>query len=128
MAALGWLMNLDFAASGADAPAVVEPTTPDGGGRGAKGRGRYPRRVIIGGRVYWVKNAEEERRLLADYIASLEAHKARLEERKAPETSVAKARVAIVRAERRLEKVDDREARWHAKLKDEDEEILLLLH
>ena len=122
---LGWALNLGFAGSGAAAPVVVETST--GGGIG-KRRSKYPRRVLIGGNLVWVRSASEERELIAQYIARLEAQAERLTEQQAPPAKVARARVAIVKAARRLEKVDDREAQWLARLQDEDEEILLLLH
>lgn len=109
---------------------VEASATPDGGGRGAKSRrkSKYPRRISIGDRLVWVKSAEEERELLAQYVAKLEAEKARLEAKNAPKRQIAQAKVAVVRARRRIERVDDWEAAWLERLRQEDEEILLLLH
>ncbi len=90
-----------------------------GGGRGRK---KYPRRVLIGDRLFRVANAEEERRLLREYLASLKAKAER------PQTEVARRKVLVKvrRTERRIESVDKRADEWLARLRAEDEEILLL--
>ncbi len=104
-----------------------------GGGKfkGKRGRDRYPRRVFIEGKSYWVKNADEERALLAAYQARLEAEKEKLET-VAPTPVVAekvrKAAIKIARVERRIEKTATREAEWLERLRQEDDEILLMVH
>ena len=98
-------------------------------GHGTKARrSKYPRRVSIDGRLVFVQSAEEERRLLAAWVARLEARKLALEVSDAAPAKVAAVRVKLARVERRVAKVDDREAAWHARLQSEDEELLLILH
>lgn len=108
----------------------VASTKPDGapGKRGKGGKRKYPRRIVIEGRVYTVKSAEEERELLRQWQERVEAEALRLALEGAPKQTVAKARVKVVRAQRRVEEADNRESEWIARLMDEDEEILLLLH
>ncbi len=126
MAALGWLLNLDFAAGPSTA---VAPTKRTGGSPSKQRRARrYPRRVSIDGRLVWVRSAEEERALLEQYRARLEAEAERLEAADAPAQTVARAKVRVIRVERRIAKVDNREAEWLARLQEEDEELLLVLH
>ena len=126
---LAWVLNLGFAASPGEAVAEVA-TTPAGGGKGyGRRRSRYPRRVYIEGRLYVVQNAEEERRLLREWQERVEAEALALALEDAPKAEIAKARVKVVRAARRLEQVDDREDDWISRLRREDEEILaVLLH
>lgn len=108
---------------------IVEVARKLGGSSKRRRRSsRYPRRISIDGELHWVRNAEEERALLAAYRARLEREAAALEAEDAPAPKVAAAKVRLVRAERRIEQVDDRRAAWMDKLRREDEEILLLFH
>lgn len=108
---------------------LFAPTAPPGGGRGAKGGAcRYPRRVLIDGVVHWVKSAAEERRLLEAYRARLEREALTLALEEAPKAKVAKARMKVVRAQRRVESVDTREEEWLDRLREEDEIILCTIH
>ena len=101
---------------------------PTGGGRGSKkAKGKYPRKIVIDGVVYYVNSAAEERRLLAQHQAKVEADALMLAVSDAPETVVKKARVKVKRAAARLEAVDTREADWLQRLRDEDEEILMVV-
>lgn len=112
------------------APPVVEDVAPPGGGRGGKKRrtSRYPRRVSIDGVLYWVNSAEEERRLLEEYRARLEREALELALEDAPKAKVAKARMKVVRVQRRVEAVDDRDAAWLDYLREEDEIIISAIH
>lgn len=102
---------------------------PDGApGKGGKRKSKYPRRVYIEGQLYTVKSAEEERELLRQWQERVEAEALRLALEGAPKQTIARAKVKVVRAARRVEEVDNREAEWIARLMDEDEEILILLH
>lgn len=94
-------------------PAVVR-----GGGIGK----RYPKRVTIDGRVYTVRNRDEELALLR-----------KLTEEANDQAAIAKglgdevlARRIIKKAQRLEKKVDERAA-WLQRLLRDDEEILLLL-
>lgn len=110
---------------------VIADTTPAGGGGSytRRRKGRYPRRVSIGGRLYWVRNAEEERELLRQWQAQVEQEALELALSDAPAEEVARARVKVVRAARRLDDVVSRETDWLERLRAEDEEILsVLLH
>ena len=108
---------------------IVEIAAKTAGGRRRKGRGRYPRRIYIDGRIYVAQNAEEERRLLTEWRNRVEAEAIELALEEAPKAEIARARVKVVRAARRLEQVDDREDEWISRLRREDEEILaVLLH
>jgi len=111
-----------------EAAPVVADAAPDGapGSKRRRRRSRYPRRVSIGGRLYWVENADEERRLLEAHLAKVEAEALELVREDAPKAEVARARVKVVRAVRRVEAVDDREAQWLDRLRREDEEILAM--
>ena len=93
--------------------------------RAAGGRSRYPRRVYVGGRQYWVQNAEEERRLLLKHQRELER---KADDATSQPAAQAAARSAAVKISRRVEAVDTREQDWLARLRDEDDEILLVLH
>ena len=111
--------------------AVVEPPSGAGGGlkKGGKKRAKcWPRRIYIDGKLYTVRNAEEERELLRQYLDSLRAKAEVLEERDAPVEQVKKARIRVRRVARRIEKVATREEEWYRQLCEEDEEILMILH
>lgn len=104
-------------------------TLHTGGGRGAKRRNKYPRRIMVDGEMFTVRSAAEERQILAMHLADVEAQALQLVQDEAPEREIAKARVKVIRAVRRLEETDDREAQWLDRLRREDEEILaVLLH
>lgn len=115
---LALLLNLGFAGGG---PAVEPPpATTTGGG---KSRRKYPRRVMAHGKLYTVRNPEEERQLLQalmDRAKTLAAVSAEPEE-------VAQVRRRIKTIERRVKAVDDSEAQWLRRLREIDEELLLLL-
>jgi hypothetical protein len=109
--------------------AVVVVETSTGGGRGSKRRNKYPRRVVINGVVYWVSSAAEERVLLAQHQASVEAEALLLAVSDAPAEEVKAAKVRVQRVQRRIEATDTREADWMEYLLQEDEEIIsLVLH
>jgi len=114
---------------------VIAPTTPTvgaggGAGGGAKKHARrrkgYPRRVMIDGKLYLVANAEEERALLRQWRDRVEREAMMLALEGAPQKKIAKAKVRVVRAEKRLEEASSREDDWIAKLREEDEEILMI--
>ena len=99
-----------------------------GGGRGSKkAKSKYPRRVVIDGVIYWVNSAAEERALLAKYQAKVEADALMLAVSDAPEEAVKRAKVRVKRAQARIEAVDTREDEWLQRLRDEDEDILMVV-
>ncbi len=98
---------------------VPPPSAPAGAG----GKTRYPRRIYINGKIYWVNSPEEERRLLRQWLDSLEM-KAQAE---TEPVAVQRARRLVVRTQRRLAKVDARELEWDRILREEDEELILLM-
>lgn len=123
MAALGWLLNLGFAASGAATPAPA--VTPTGGGIGKRRRySRYPRRVMVEGRLFTVRTADEERQLLQ---AMLE--RATLAQEYADAVGDApaeeRARKRIARIQRGLKAAGEARRAWIERLLAEDEEIIL---
>jgi len=94
-------------------------TTSGGGGRKRK----YPRRVMAYGKLYTVRNPDEERQLLqalVDRAKTLAAISPEPDE-------VAAVRRRIRTIERRVKAVDDSEAQWLRRLREIDEELLLLL-
>jgi hypothetical protein len=97
------------------------------GGRRRRGGGRYPRRVYLDGAVSWARNAREERELLEAYRKRVEAQAIELALEEAPANEVARARVRVVRAARRVERVEGRAVEWLEQLRAEDEEILIAL-
>lgn len=102
------------------APAVVEEAAATGGGK--KKRRRYPRKVLAYGQVHTVYSPDEERSL---YQALLDRAKT-LAAIGEPD-DVREAEKRIKRVIRRLEKVDDSEAQWLSRLRELDEELLILL-
>ena len=110
--------------------AAAESAVAPGAGSGAKqyAKRKYPRKVVIDGRAYTVQSAAEERELLRAYRDRLEADALRLALEESPKRAVAQAKVRVIRAQRRLEEVDDREDAWMRRLRDEDEELLIILH
>lgn len=113
--------------AGKTAQVVADVSVPDGGGRGQKAsrRLRYPRRIMVDGRLYIVSSPEEERQLLESL-----AHRALVEaeevERTQPVQAAKKRRLAK-RIQRRVEKAEDASQRWQEFLEQEDEEILSFL-
>ena len=105
---------------------VAEDTTGGGSSREkTKRRSRYPRRVVIDGAVYWVNNADEERRLL-QAMAERAREQAQIAEALGDTELAETVRRKSVRIQRRVRKADDREAEWLARLRDEDDELLIL--
>lgn len=125
-----WVLNLGFAASPGEAAVVADVVRKGGaGGYKRRRRYRYPRRIMVEGRTYWAKSAEEERAILEQYLARVEAEALELVQNDAPPQEIAQARVQVVRAVRRLDETDERETAWLDRLRREDEEILaVLLH
>jgi hypothetical protein len=95
-----------------------------GAGMGAKRytRSRYPRRVVIDGKVYWVNSPQEERDLLELLLASAKEEVAEAAPAQRP-----RKRVVVKRLETRLEKVEEQEEAWLRYLRDRDEEIIAIL-
>jgi hypothetical protein len=100
------------------AEAAPQVTVTPGGGRRRRYAG-YPRRVLIDGKLYTVKSAEEERELLRQWRERLL--------RAAPDELPKSARITVKRIERRLLDADDRASDWHRQLMQQDEELLALL-
>lgn len=109
---LAALLNLGFAGGQAAAP-QPEVTTSTGGGKSR----RYPRRVMVRGRLYVVRSALEERQLLQAVLDRA---------REAAPASPAEVRQQV-RIQRRLKQAEDEEAQWMARLREIDDELLLLV-
>lgn len=101
---------------GATAPAVTTPTT--GGGKSK--RKKWPKKVMVHGRLYTVRNREEEISLLQ---AALD--RAQYQAAVTPSLELEKP---IPRLQKRLKKVESERDRWLKRLKQADEELILLLH
>lgn len=121
MPAASWLMNLGFAAGAVTAEVV----TPDAGAGSSKRKRqrKYPRWVVIEGQRFRVNSPEEERALLQ---AMLE--RAQTQAEAAPPAQAKVATRKAIRIAKRLETVDDSEAMWLQRLREMDEELLILVH
>lgn len=124
MAALSWLLNLGFAGSESGV-VVTEESTTTGGGKKRK-RTKYPRRVMLGGFLYWVNSPEEERQLLAA-MAERAREQAKIAEALGDKELGTTIRKRAIRVEKRIEAVDTRESDWISRLLEEDEELLVML-
>jgi hypothetical protein len=102
-----------------DPVAPPASTTVAGGGRKRKSR-KYPRRAMVQGILYTVRSLEEEMALVQAMLDRAEYQDAVSVEASAAEP------VKVLR--RRLKKVASEREKWLAKLRQADEEILLLLH
>ena len=122
MAALGWLLNLDFAASGAAAVAEVVQAVR----AGSRHRdSQWPKKVIIGTVLHMVRSPAELRRLLLEHREKLEKELAAFEKAGIPgEAAKTKRKLGQVRV--RIEKAETQEADHIRILQAEDEEILAL--
>ncbi len=104
---------------------VTIVTAGVGAGRSRRRKqSRYPRRVWIEDKQYWVKSATEERQLLQRLLAKVRKAESQA---KTAETK-AKAHKRVIKVVKRLDTVATREQLWLEQLKRNDEEILLLLH
>lgn len=100
---------------------IVETTAAEGGGKSKRKR-QYPRWVVIDGQRFRVNSPAEERALLEamlDRARSVEATGSH------PEAKAATKRIR--RIIKRIEKVPDAEAMWVQRLRDMDEELILLV-
>ena len=95
--------------------------------RGGKSRKRYPRRIMVGGVVYWVYSEEQERNIVAKYAESLEREALTLALENKPKAVVAKARIKVVRAQRRVERLDAEVADAIERIIEEDDELIIAL-
>ncbi len=78
---------------------------------------------MVDGRLYSVRNAEEERQLLQ---AMLDRAKVLAEISPEP-VEVKQAKKRALSIQKRMKAVDDTEARWLQRLRQIDEELLLLM-
>ena len=101
---------------------VVEDTEKFGGSSKSKRGRKYPRWVVIDGQRFRVNSPEEERQLL---LAMLD--RAKEVEATAAPAEAKQARKRIIRIEKRVKAVDDSEAQWMQRLREMDEELLLLI-
>ena len=101
------------------------PAAAVGGGIG-KRRKKYPRRLYAKGRIYLVKNAEEERKILEE-LAQAAEEQAKVAAALGDEVTARRALKLSRKIIERVESVDSRETDWLKQLQDEDDEILLLL-
>lgn len=100
-------------------PAPPPATTSTGGGGKSK---RYPRRVMLRGRLYTVRNPREERELLQAALDRAKTLAAIAEPQEA-----ADAKRTALRFAKRTKAVEREESQWLARLRQIDEELLLLL-
>ena len=107
--------------AGKTAQVIVAASTTEGGGKSK--RRKYPRWVLVGDSRARVNSPDEERQLLA---AMMDRAEAQVIEAVTP-AEVKQANTRVVRIQKRIEKVDDREAQWVQRLREMDEEILLLV-
>lgn len=114
---LAWLVNLGFAGGGTVTPAAT-PTIVAGGF--SKRRKPYPRKVMVRGTVYTVRSWAEELSLLQAALDRAEYQDA---VSVAPETAKP---VEVIK--RRLKRVESEHQRWLKRLREADEELLILLH
>lgn len=113
-----------FTGKGEAPPDVVVTTRAGGIGHYKK----YPRRLFVDGQVVLVRNAEEERRLLAA-LAERADEQARIAQALGDEQIAQIATKKSLKLKKRAVNTDDREAQWMDYLRNEDEEILtILLH
>jgi len=101
---------------------IVAAAAAEGGGSSKKRR-KYPRWVLVGDARARVNSPEEERQLLT---AMMDRAETQVIEAETP-AEVKQANARVVRIQKRIEKVDDREAQWLRRLREMDEEILLLV-
>lgn len=123
-ASIAFVSTRGYSIGGAVIPPVVAAVTAGGFAEGRRRRGKYPRRLYIDGRLVTVRNAEEERELLRQWLESL---KQTIVESEKP-AEVVKARRAAIRVAKRIAKVDTRADAWAAQLRQYDEELVILLH
>ena len=95
-----------------------------GGGIGK--RWKRKRRITIEGQVYTVDSPAEEARLIAEYRQRLLARLEVAQER-GDEGQARKVRIAIRRAQTRQIKAEDRRAAWLDAIREEDDEILMMV-
>ena len=108
---------------------VVEETTEGGGKskrRKALERRKYPRWVVINGQRYRVNSPEEERQLLQAMLDRAQEQVQQAEDagKEPPKQAKKQARLLA----RRIEKAEDAEAAWLRRLREMDEELIILLH
>lgn len=98
-----------------------------GVGRGSKpSKSRYPRKIMIDGMLHLVFSPQQERQLLSEYRARIEADA--IEAFDAKPEAVKPMKTKIMRVARRVAEVDTRESEWLQRLIDEDDEILTAIH
>ena len=99
---------------------ATAPATPTTGGGSKKKKGRkYPRKVMVRGALYTVRNLDEELSLLQ---AALD--RAEYQDAVSVEPETAKPVQAI---RRRIKQVESERAKWLRELRAADEELLILL-
>lgn len=105
-------------------PAPVPVAKPGGIGHGKKPK--YPKRVSVNGKVYTVRSVAEERRLLEE-LAAQNREQAAILKALGDEVSAKRAEKKAVAVQARVDTVAIAHEQWLAKLRQDDEEILLLL-
>lgn len=106
-------------------PAPPVPVAKPGGiGHGKKSK--YPKRVTVNGKVYTVRTVAEERRLLEE-IAAQNREQAAILKALGDEVSAKRAEKKAVAIQARVDTVAIAHEQWLAKLRQDDEELLLLL-
>jgi len=106
-------------------PAPPVPVAKPGGiGHGKKAK--YPKRVSVNGKVYTVRSVAEERRLLEELAAQNREQAASLKAL-GDEVSAKRAEKKAVAVQARVDTVAIAHEQWLAKLRQDDEELLLLL-
>ena len=108
------------------AAVVITAASAAVGGGIDRRKSKYPRRVAARGRLYVVRNADEERALLLALEQSA-LDQAQIANALGDEVTAMRAKKVARKITKRVEAVDDREAEWLQRLRDEDEEILTIL-
>lgn len=103
------------------APQPTPEVVTSGGGK-KKRYARYPRRILMDGRLYTAHSAEDERRLLQAFL-----DRARETAASEPPEIAAETMKRAVRIQKRIEKAAERETQWMRRLQEMDEELLILL-
>jgi len=107
-------------------PAPPVPVTTKAGGIGHKKKSKYPKRVYVNGKVYTVRTVAEERRLLEE-LAAQNREQAAILKALGDEVSAKRAEKKAVAVQARVDTVAIAHEKWLAKLRQDDEELLLLL-
>jgi len=108
---------------------IIEEETRKTGGLSKRAKARKHKQVMIDGKVHVVNTPEEEYFLLQGFLDKVSRqHELDLLKKKTPivKRNIKMQSNTITRTENRIEKVSE-EMKWRQKIRQEDEEILVLL-